>query len=171
MVEIARAAQIPSIGPEYNNFLYATIGADANGTLFSVLSAMARMNLDPWQEAADLAELSAKAAVRRLAALIAAVPGGPSEPGEPGLIAARLVKLLPNQTRSILPVLPPHKDLLGVAAQAKSRIALYLLFVLIALALATMWFTPHQSTSALPSTVHVSGTTQSISDPTSISRT
>lgn len=165
MVETASTARIPSIGPEYNAFLYAAIGADANGTVLSVLSAMARMNLDPWQEARDLAELSAKAAARRLASLIAAVPGGPSDPDEPGMIAARLVKLLPSQTRSILPPLPPHKELLGLKAVVQSKTALYVVLGLIALVLATTWFRSRQPPSAPPNATHVSDVAQ----PTSAS--
>ncbi len=165
MVEGASTARVPSIGPEYNAFLYAAVGADANGTVLSVLSAMARMNLDPWQESKDLGELSAKAAARRLASLIAAVPGGPSDPDESSVIAARLVKLLPSQTRSILPPLPPHEELLDLKTLAKSRMALYVLVALIALVLATTWFRTRQPPAAAPDATHVSQTVQ----PTSAS--
>jgi hypothetical protein len=145
MNEMARGARVPGSGPEYNSFLYATICADANGTLLSVLSAMARMNLDPWQEAANLAGMPVKAAASRLAALIAALPGTPAAPGETGLIAARLVKLLPGQTRSVLPSLTPRKTLPGFLGMlTQPRTALYLLFVLIALVFASMWGAAHQ---------------------------
>jgi len=43
------------IGPEFDEFLCAPIGADRNGTGLSVLSALARLNVDPWQEATSLA--------------------------------------------------------------------------------------------------------------------
>jgi hypothetical protein len=36
---------------EFDNFLYASIGADRNGMPLSVLSALARLDLDPWEEA------------------------------------------------------------------------------------------------------------------------
>lgn len=157
---MARAAPAPGIGPEYNAFLYATISADTNGTVLSVLSAMARMNLDPWQEAAELARLSEPAAARRLTSMIAAVPGGPSAPDAPRTIAARLVKLLPSQSHSFLPVLPPTKNLHGIAALAQSRIVLYTLFGLIALALATLLFGAHRPHAPPPNTGHVSETTQ-----------
>ena len=163
MVEMARAVRIPGIGSEYNAFLYATIGAGANGTLLSVLSAMARMNLDPWQEAADLAALSAKAASHRLATLIAVVPGGPSETGEPEAIAARLVKLLPSQTRSIMPPLPRHNGFAGLRALAQSPVIRNVLFVSIALALATLWFIDHRTPSAPPRTAD--GSAQATSGP------
>jgi len=153
MVELSRAARIPSIGPEYNAFLYATIGAEANGTSLSVLSAMARMNLDPWKEAASLAGLSGKAAAGRLAALIDALPDRSPAADESGMIAARLVKLLPQQGRLGLtppqPVdlrlpqqnrlsVPPY--LLGVVKASSSKSAIYVVLVLIALTLGAKWF-------------------------------
>jgi|WetSurMetagenome_2_1015567.scaffolds.fasta_scaffold136063_2 hypothetical protein len=166
MIEMARAARVPDIGSQYDSFLYATICAEANGSLLSVLSAMARMNLDPWQEAEILAGLPVKAATNRLATLIAAVPGG--VPGETGLIAARLVKLLPSQSRSVLPSLPPRKDLSGFLGLLKQpRTALYLLFILIVLVLASMWVTAHQSPSAAPNAASISSTTVPRSTPPS----
>ena len=167
MVEMARAVRVPDIGSEYNAFLYATIGAGSNGTLLSVLSAIARMNLDPWQEAADLAALSAKAASHRLATLIAVVPGGLSETGEPEAIAARLVKLLPSQTRSILPPLPHHNGLTDMRALAQSPVVRNVIFISIALALAATWFVGHRAPSVTPPTTHGSEAAQSTSGPAS----
>ena len=54
------------LGPEFENFLFAPIGADRNGMLLSVLSALARLDIDPWQEAAQLAALPEETATRRL---------------------------------------------------------------------------------------------------------
>jgi len=48
------------IGPEFDEFLRAPIGADRNGTSLSVLSALARLNVDPWQEATSLRECPEK---------------------------------------------------------------------------------------------------------------
>jgi len=150
MAELTRAARMPDIGPEYNAFLYATIDTGSSGTLLSVLSAMARMNLDPWQEAADLTALSAKAAARRLATLISAVPGGPSDAANHDVIAARLVKLLPKQTRVILPPLPQRTDFTDIRALAQSPMVRNILFAAIALVLAVMWFSAHQTPAQPP---------------------
>lgn len=62
------------IGPEFDEFLCAPIGADRNGTGLSVLSALARLNVDPWREATSLALMPRQAAVVRLTALIDALP-------------------------------------------------------------------------------------------------
>jgi hypothetical protein len=143
MIETAR--RVPSIGPEYNAFLYATIGTDPSGSELTVLSAMARMNMDPWHEAAVLADMPAKAAAGKLAALIAALPGTPSTPDESGLIAARLIKLLPQQSRVSLPRpqqsrldLPPY--LLSAVRVLSSKSAMYVVLVLIGLTLGAKWF-------------------------------
>ena len=83
------------IGPEFDEFLCAPIGADRNGTGLSVLSALARLNVDPWQEATSLARMPREAAVVRLTALIDALPNEGTI-GIPTTIAADLVALLPR---------------------------------------------------------------------------
>ncbi len=145
MADIARTPRVPSTKSEYEAFLYATIGAEANGNSLSVLSAMARMNLDPWREAASLAELSAKAAVTRLTALIAALPGRSSAPDEAGLTATRLVKLLPQQglLSPVLPQpgglkLPPY--LLAVVRVSQSKGIIYVILLLLVFVIGAQWF-------------------------------
>ena len=83
------------IGPEFDEFLCAPIGDDRNGTGLSVLSALARLNVDPWQEATSLALMPREAAVVRLTALIDALPNEGTI-GIPRTIAADLVALLPR---------------------------------------------------------------------------
>lgn len=39
---------------EFNAFVFAPIGEERNGMLLSVMSALARRDIDPWQEAARL---------------------------------------------------------------------------------------------------------------------
>jgi hypothetical protein len=83
-------------GSEFNDFLFASIGEDSNGMLVSVLSGLARSDVDPWQEAAKLAQLPGEAATRELAALIGALPDGSAPSSDPRTIATRLVALLPR---------------------------------------------------------------------------
>jgi hypothetical protein len=67
---MVRAASIFGLGREFDDFLFAPIGEEPNGMSLSVVSALARSNVDPWQEAAKLARLPAKTATQRLASLI-----------------------------------------------------------------------------------------------------
>ena len=86
--------------PKFNSFLFAAIGEDRHGMPLSVLSALARRDVDPWEEAAALASLSAEAAIERLAGLISPPQDGPSALLDPATIAARLVLLLPSHSSS-----------------------------------------------------------------------
>jgi hypothetical protein len=81
---------------EFDDFLYAPVDEDNGGTFLSVLSALARLDVDPWQEAANLAQMSRENATQRLASLIAALPGGLLAHLEPKTIAARLIARLPR---------------------------------------------------------------------------
>jgi len=62
----------------------------------SVLSGLARSDLDPWNEAAKLAQMPGEAATKELASLIVALPDGAAPFSDPRMIAARLVALLPR---------------------------------------------------------------------------
>jgi hypothetical protein len=96
---MARPAPIAKLGSEFDSFLFASIGEERNDMQLSVLSVLARSNVDPWEEAAILARLPEAAATQRLASLIAALPGRATTHPDPRTIAARLIRLLPRQTR------------------------------------------------------------------------
>jgi hypothetical protein len=93
---MTHAALSPLIGPEFDEFLGASIGEDRNGTGLSVLSAFARLNVDPWQEATSLARMPSDAAAARLTDLIEALPGATADAIPSRMIAAHLVALLPK---------------------------------------------------------------------------
>jgi hypothetical protein len=86
-----------ALGHEYDNFLFAQIGEDRNGMPLSVVSLLGRMNLDPWEEAAGLTDLSADRAAHRLASLLRALPDQSVLHTDPDLAAARLIALLPRR--------------------------------------------------------------------------
>jgi hypothetical protein len=94
---MTRAAAMSIPAAEFNEFLFATIGEDRNGMLVSVLSALARSDVDPWQEAAKLAELPGETATKRLASLIGSLSDRDASYLDPPKIAARLIALLPRQ--------------------------------------------------------------------------
>jgi hypothetical protein len=66
----------------------------------SVLSMLARLDVDPWEEAAKLARLPRAAAAKRLVDFIAATPGAPQNAKT---ISDRLLNLLPSVSAASLP--------------------------------------------------------------------
>jgi hypothetical protein len=108
-------ASVP--GPEFNDFLFVPIGEGKDGMPLSVLSALARLEVDPWQEAAKLARLPEETAVQRMASLILALPDKPLE--DPATIAVRLVALLPDGVRSHA---PSRQALLAVSSASNFRL-------------------------------------------------
>ena len=86
---------------EFNDFLYAPIGEEGNDAPLTVLSALARLGIDPWQESARLAQLSRNLATQSLTSMIAKLPNGRWAQSDAGAIAARLVALLPAKGASI----------------------------------------------------------------------
>ena len=90
---MTHAPLTPLIGAEFDKFLGAPIGEGRNGTPLSVLSALARLDVDPWQEAASLARMPTDAAAARLTALLVALPDAPTKDVPAKTIAADLVAL------------------------------------------------------------------------------
>ena len=80
---------------EFNEFLFAPIGEEANGVALSVISALTRLGIDPWEEAARLTNLPEDVAIQTLSATIAAFPGRCWTQSDARQIATRLVALLP----------------------------------------------------------------------------
>jgi len=116
---------------DFDEFLYASVGADSSGNPVTLLSALARLNVDPWEEAANLARLSIESATQRLAALLAALPNGPPS-GESVTTATRLVGFLQRTpaAKGDSSAVPPR----GTAAPSgKFNPANYYLFALILL--------------------------------------
>ena len=65
-----RHAYAPTL-PEFDSFLFATVGEEVDGVPLSVLSALSRLDLDPRDEAARLSHLTKEAAADQLASMIA----------------------------------------------------------------------------------------------------
>jgi hypothetical protein len=81
--------------PEMDPFLFAYVCEEVDGIPLSVLSALARLGVDPRAEAARLSHLTNKAAVSQLARMFARLPDRPWTSPEIRRIASRLVELLP----------------------------------------------------------------------------
>jgi hypothetical protein len=86
---------------ELDEFLSAPICDEKNGMTLSVLSAMARLGIDPWSEAARLADLSRANATATLISLINQVFAEAAAVPDAASIASRLVKLLPEGARGV----------------------------------------------------------------------
>lgn len=85
------------LGSEFDSFLFTPLGEDQNGLPLSVVSLLARMNLDPWQEAKDLADLPAEAAARRLACSLDSMTDPVLRRASTAGLVSRLLALLPKQ--------------------------------------------------------------------------
>src|SRR5215204_4817074 len=92
---MAAQAQCSCCNSNFGRFLYAQIGQEENGTPLTILSAFARLGLDPWREAARLAQLPNDEAARELASLIAHFPQR-SGLQDRRRIGAKLAELLPK---------------------------------------------------------------------------
>jgi hypothetical protein len=139
---------------EFDAFLYASIDDGGNSTLLSVLSVLARLDVDPWQEAANLDHMPRSNATLRLTGLIASLPGGPPAHLNCSAIADRLIALLPRQT-SITTA--PEMRLPGVATTTNFRAVMYLIImnmIFMALAFGSQYFTVRHQPSAQAGPAH-----------------
>jgi hypothetical protein len=111
---VTAAASVSFFRPEFDDFLYAPIGADRGEMPLSVLSALSRLDVDPWREAAELCELPKGVATQRLASLIARLPGGRWPLADARTIADRLIQLLPRSGSSSAPPAVKARGLHGM---------------------------------------------------------
>ncbi|MDU8946687.1 hypothetical protein [Ovoidimarina sediminis] len=84
--------------PEFERFLHATIGEDQNGYAVTVLSMLARLGLDPWNETADLVTIGRESAGARLGSLLSRFRDVPTLGSDHGRVARELILLLPEST-------------------------------------------------------------------------
>jgi hypothetical protein len=86
---------LQTLDPQFDRFLYAPLCEQDEMTL-SVLSALTRQNIDPWQLAARLSQLPKAQAVKTLAPIVQDC--GRWSPSEANETAVRLIGLLPSRT-------------------------------------------------------------------------
>src|SRR5438552_15755168 len=86
------------IHPEFDLFLFASVGEEAEGVPLSVLSALSRLDLDPRDEAARLSHLTKETAAEQLARMIARLSDRRWPLSEARRIAGGLIERLPPAT-------------------------------------------------------------------------
>ena len=122
---------------QYNEFLFSFVGEEKGGQRLTVLSALARLDIDPWNEAARLAGLSREAATQALATIIGSVPAGDWAVSDAPSIAARLIDDLHKRrtTASIPPPSAPPSSFGAKAREATSGLPKWVLWLAFAAAL------------------------------------
>jgi hypothetical protein len=114
---------IRALRPDLDKFLFATVGEEIDGVPLSVVSALVRLGLDPWEEAGRLSVLGSREAAEQLARLIAELPGSPRPLAEAREVARPLVVLLPKRDAAprIAPQIQIRPRYLRLAAPLPSR--------------------------------------------------
>ncbi len=110
-------------------FLVAPATIDSGGFPVTVLSMLARLDIDPWNEGASLARLSRKAAVQRLASLIDRLPGSGENAPPSRATAARLVSLLPSGFEIVSESMPATVDWRPSGLDSSRAILIYVALV------------------------------------------
>lgn len=83
--------------PDLDRFLFAQVGDEVEGVPLSVISALTRLGLDPWEEAGRLSSFSDREASEQLARLIGDLRGHVDHRPDTREIATGLVALLPGR--------------------------------------------------------------------------
>ena len=133
-----------TLSASYNDFLFATVCDEANGMRLSMLSALARINVDPWEEATRLAAMPKAIAERTLVAILDLASGRSWNAPEAEATAARLVRLLPDpsQATTMAAGLANGQTATGQSAKTAAQRATYW-WVWIGFALMMSFMTPH----------------------------
>jgi hypothetical protein len=97
------AARFSLLHSDLNDFLFASVGDEQNGMPLSVLSALTRLGVDPWEEAGRLAALPKALAAEAMASMIARFPIARPLRSDNLAVGRRLVELLPEHQQTGLP--------------------------------------------------------------------
>ena len=151
---MAPMASVLGLGSEFDDFLFAAIGDDLNGMPLSVVSVLARVDLDPWQEAATLAALPAELATQRLTMLLAALPERTLQRTSAASTAVRLIALLPRTNANTC--LAAQRSDAASAAHPRTLLNLILIAIYLMLSLGIQIFAARRDLALRTNTVHVS---------------
>nr|WP_281721891.1 hypothetical protein [Nitrosomonas nitrosa] len=111
---------------EFERFLYASVGVDRNGHVVTVLSTLARLGIDPWNETAELVALTKEAAQLRLEKVLLRFRDVPALVTDHRTVARKLSLLLPEGP----PRSPTQADFIVALARLASSGAVWALLAL-----------------------------------------
>ena len=139
---------------DFDAFLFAPIGEDNNGNPLTLASVLARLGVDPWDEAAELARLPLESALQRLASRLEAVASGrPASAGDTVNIATRLMALLhraPARKASVPASLPALKD---IKRSKGVKLAIFCLIAAILVLVGQWALSNHQAPAPMDTTI------------------
>lgn len=161
---LGNSTSFSSLPSRYDGFLFAPICEDTNGMRLSVLSALARMNVDPWEEATRLAAMPKASAQRALVAMLDLVGDISGKLPDVATIAARLVELLPQREDGATAA---ATDLAASGAQRTQRMSYWLLWLGLAIAMSLLSQQHQVTPTDAGLSQSQSGTTSQISPPQS----
>lgn len=135
------------LGAEFNTFLFEPIGVDICGRPVTVVSALARLDMDPWAEADRLSRLPDQTAAHSVSMVLSRLPEIVSGMADRQKSAARLVQLLPNR---LLPG-PVRRPFAGIGLKRGVPLTLTAGLVCVAAALLLgqiLWQSDHAAVAA-----------------------
>ena len=148
----------PKVPPssDFDDFLFMPLGVDQNGLPLSVISLLARLNLDPWQEARILAALPAEAAATRMAASLDSVADPILRTAITESVVLCALSRLPRQMPAAIQ--SSSAGLEAVAApHLGTRIGTIVMITSAIVILASQFLTSRRNTSIPPPIVHGPG--------------
>ena len=127
------AVRFSLLHSDLTDFLFAVVGDEHNGMPLNVISALTRLGIDPWEEAARLATLPKALAAESLAPMIARLPFVRPLTSDDLTVSHRLVELLPMKANAA----PSSRDQTAASDKAYFRALMLLLCIALAMAVIT----------------------------------
>jgi len=123
---------------DLDDFLFAPVGQDFDGTPMTLATVLARLGVDPWEEAAEIASLAQEPALQRLASRLESMPNGPSSAEDTVNVAVRLLALLHRAVPRKAPLPETPRPTLAARPSKRNNVAIYWLIGLVFL-LGAQW--------------------------------
>jgi hypothetical protein len=143
-------------GSEFDEFLFTPLGEDQNGLPLSVVSLLARLNLDPWQEARNLAELPAELAAKRMADSLDSVADPILRTAITESVVRRALARLPRRLSAAVKRSPASAEAVATP-HLGSRVGTIIMITSAIVVLGSQFLTSRRNTSIPPPILHRAG--------------